>query len=268
MDVEVLGTTGSQFRLIAKGVDQSFINAIRRTIMADVLVPAIDRVFVAENSGCLYDEVLAHRMGLIPLRGGEGLVHPSACECGGKGCSKCEAILTLEVEAPEDNYAVYSGSLMAEGSVFVANNEIPLAVLNKSQRIVLEAHARLGSGKEHAKWQPVSGAVVKYLPIIKVDESKCALSAKCVDVCPKKILAIENKRLKVVSIWDCTLCKACVDACPSGAISISYDAKCAALSLESEGSLSPQELVLAACDVLTKKFESIKLALSDSKEAS
>lgn len=268
MDVEVLGTAGSQFRLIARGVDPSLINAIRRTVMADVMIPAIDRVFIAENSGVIYDEILAHRMGLVPLKGGEGLVHPSECECGGKGCPRCEAILTLEIEAPEDKYTVYSGSLRTEGSVSVANTMIPLSVLNKSQRIALEAHARLGSGREHAKWQPVSGAVVKYMPIIAVDTERCTLSAKCVQACPKKILAIDNKKLIVISLWDCTLCKECVDSCPNGAISISYDAGCAMLAIESEGSLTPQELVLAACEVLTKKFESIKLALSNSKEAS
>uniref|UniRef100_A0A7J3UXJ2 DNA-directed RNA polymerase subunit Rpo3 n=2 Tax=Candidatus Methanosuratincola (ex Vanwonterghem et al. 2016) TaxID=1915412 RepID=A0A7J3UXJ2_9CREN len=268
MDVEVLGNRGARFTIIARGVDPSFINAIRRTVMADVAVPAVDKVFIAENSGVLYDEIIAHRIGLIPLKGGEGLVHPSNCECGGKGCPRCEAILTLEVEAPEDAYTVYSGRLKPEGSVFVANNDIPIAVLNKGQRIALEAHARLGSGREHAKWQPVSGAVVKYEPIIEIDTEKCSLSAKCVQACPKKILAIEGNNLKVISVWDCTLCKECVEACPNGAISVSYNPANAMLMLESEGSLSPQELIFAACEVLKDKFESIRIALENAKEAS
>ncbi|MBC7127579.1 MAG: DNA-directed RNA polymerase subunit D [Candidatus Methanosuratincola petrocarbonis] len=268
MDVEVLGNVGARFRIITRGADPSFINAIRRTVMAEVTVPAVDKVFIAENSGVLYDEILAHRIGLVPLKGGEGLVRPSECDCGGKGCPRCEAILTLEVEAPEDAYTVYSGRLKPEGSVFVANNDIPIAVLNKGQKIALEAHARLGSGKEHAKWQPVSGAVVKYEPIITIDAKKCSLSAKCVQACPKKILVVEGGVLKVTSVWDCTLCKECVDACPNGAISVSYNPANAMLTLESEGSLSPQELIFAACDVLKDKFESIRIALENTKEAS
>lgn len=268
MDVEVLGNVGAQFRLIARGVEPSFINAIRRTVLADVDVPAVDKVFIAENSGVLYDEIIAHRIGLIPLKGGEGLLRPSECSCGGKGCQMCEAALTLEVEAPEDNYTVYSGRLKPEGSVFVANNDIPIAVLNKGQRIVLVAHARLGSGRDHAKWQPVSAAVVKYEPVIEIDESKCTLSAKCVEACPKKILFVKNKRLSVVSPWECSLCKECVSSCPNGAISVSYNPSNAMLMLESEGSLTAQELIIAACDVLEKKFESMRLALKDSKEAS
>ncbi|MEN3060581.1 MAG: 4Fe-4S dicluster domain-containing protein, partial [Candidatus Methanosuratincola petrocarbonis] len=134
--------------------------------------------------------------------------------------------------------------------------------------IALEAHARLGSGKEHAKWQPVSGAVVKYEPIITIDAKKCSLSVKCVQACPKKILVVEGGVLKVTSVWDCTLCKECVDACPNGAISVSYNPANAMLTLESEGSLSPQELIFAACDVLKDKFESIRIALENTKEAS
>ncbi|MEJ5292299.1 MAG: DNA-directed RNA polymerase subunit D [Candidatus Methanosuratincola sp.] len=268
MDIEVLGNSGARFRVIARGVDPSFINAIRRAVMSEVSVPAVDKVFIAENSGVLYDEILAHRIGLVPLKGGEGLVRPSECDCGGKGCPRCEAILTLEVEAPEDNYTVYSGRLKPEGSVFVANNDIPLAVLNKGQKIALEAHARLGTGKEHAKWQPVSGATVKYEPIITVDLNKCSLSAKCVQACPKKILLIKEKALRVTSVWDCTLCEECVEACPNGAISVSYNPANAMLMLESEGSLTPQELIFAACEVLKDKFESIRVALENTKEAS
>ncbi len=267
MDVEVLGNVGARFKLVARGARPSFINAIRRTVMAEVVIPAVEKVFIAENSGVLYDEILAHRIGLVPLKGGEGLVRPSECDCGGKGCPRCEAILTLEVEAPEDSFTVYSGRLKPEGSVFVANNDIPLAVLNKGQKIALEAHARLGSGKEHAKWQPVSCAAIKYEPIITVDPEKCSLSARCVEACPKRILAIEGNALKVTSIWDCTLCKECVEACPNGAISVSYNTANVLLALESEGSLSPQELIYAACDVLKNKFESIRISL-ENKEAS
>ncbi|MBC7120731.1 MAG: DNA-directed RNA polymerase subunit D [Candidatus Methanosuratus sp.] len=268
MDVEVLGNFGARFRLIARGVDPSFMNAIRRTVMAEVAIPAVDKVYIAENSGVLYDEILAHRIGLVPLKGGEGLIHPSECDCEGKGCPRCEAILSLEVEAPEDNYTVYSGRLKPEGSVFVANNDIPLAVLNKGQKIALEAHARLGTGKEHAKWQPVSEAVVKYEPLIKIDTSKCSLSANCVQACPKRILVVESNTLKVTSIWDCTLCNECAESCPNGAISVSYNPANAMLVLESEGSLTAQELILAACDTLKNRFESIRIALENTKEAS
>jgi len=55
MDVEVLGTTNDQLRLIVREIEPTFMSAIRRIIMAEVPIPAIDKVYIAENTGVLYD---------------------------------------------------------------------------------------------------------------------------------------------------------------------------------------------------------------------
>ncbi|MDD1776339.1 MAG: DNA-directed RNA polymerase subunit D [Candidatus Methanomethylicus sp.] len=267
MDVEILGTTEGQLRVIIRNVEPAFVNAIRRIVMAEIPIPAIEKVYIAENTGVLYDEIIAHRLGLVPLKGGEALIHPSECDCDGKGCSKCESILTLEVEATEDHFLVYSGRLKAEGSVFPCNNEIPIVELNQGQRLTLEAHARLGTAKEHAKWQPVSVATVKYEPIVKIDMKSCDLCGLCVEECPKKILAANGKNLIVTSLWDCTLCKVCESICPKGAVNISYNANNSMLMLESTGSMPNEELVLAACDIVSNKCSMLRNALKELPEA-
>lgn len=56
------------------GVDASIANAFRRILIAEVPTLAIEEVFMLDNTSIIQDEVLAHRMGLIPLVGGhEGL---------------------------------------------------------------------------------------------------------------------------------------------------------------------------------------------------
>jgi DNA-directed RNA polymerase subunit D len=268
MDIEILSSNIDQLKLLVQGVEPTFMNAIRRIIMSEVPVPAIDKVYIAENTSVLYDEILAHRLGLIPLKGGETLTLPEKCNCGNKGCNLCESVLTLEVEAKEDNTIVYSGRLKAEGSVFPANNDIPIVKLNSGQKLALVAHARLGQGKEHAKWQPVSVCVVKYEPIVSIDTKKCEQSGICIEECPKKILVMKGKNLTVTSIWDCSLCKVCEEVCPNLAIKVSYNDKNSQLIVETMGSISTEELVLAACEVLLRKCEELKNSIKDLPEAS
>lgn len=56
------------------GVDASIANAFRRIMLSELPTLAIEDVFIFDNTSIIQDEVLAHRLGLIPLTGGhEGL---------------------------------------------------------------------------------------------------------------------------------------------------------------------------------------------------
>ena len=78
------------------------------------------------------------------------------------GCSKCRVLLVLDSEANEKTKVVTSGELLSEDElVKPVSNDIPIVVLAPSQKLKFEAYARLGVGKDHAKWQPTSAAIVK-----------------------------------------------------------------------------------------------------------
>mmetsp|Transcript_20449 Transcript_20449/g.19669 ORF Transcript_20449/g.19669 Transcript_20449/m.19669 type:complete len:410 (-) Transcript_20449:208-1437(-) len=51
-----------------KGVDVSFANALRRIMIAEVPTVAIEHVYMWNNTSIVHDEVLAHRIGLVPLQ--------------------------------------------------------------------------------------------------------------------------------------------------------------------------------------------------------
>jgi DNA-directed RNA polymerase alpha subunit len=53
------------FELI--GVDVSFANALRRIMIAEVPTVAFETIYMWNNTGLIHDEVLSHRLGLIPL---------------------------------------------------------------------------------------------------------------------------------------------------------------------------------------------------------
>ena len=63
----------ASFSLI--GIDAAVANAFRRILIAEIPTLAIENVFVNNNTSVIQDEVLAARLGLVPLKGGkEGLL--------------------------------------------------------------------------------------------------------------------------------------------------------------------------------------------------
>ena len=48
-------------------IENSVANAIRRYV-AQIPIVAVDEVEISKNDSALYDETLAHRIGLIPLK--------------------------------------------------------------------------------------------------------------------------------------------------------------------------------------------------------
>ena len=55
-----------EFDLI--GVDASIANSLRRTLIAEVPTVAIESVYVYNNTSIMQDEVLAHRLGMVPIK--------------------------------------------------------------------------------------------------------------------------------------------------------------------------------------------------------
>ncbi len=161
--VKVLEDTGSTVSLQLEGIDRAYANAVRRFCLAEVPAMAIDDVVILENSSVLYDETLAHRLGMIPIKTDlERYNLPEECDCGNPlGCHKCRVLFVLDAKGKEKVSTVYSGDLVSEDrEIRPVSETIPLVKLALGQTVKLEAYARLGKGKEHAKWQPASVSVL------------------------------------------------------------------------------------------------------------
>ncbi len=221
---------------------------------------AIENVTIYDNTSALFDEIIAHRLGLIPLPTRLDLLNfRDECVCKGKGCPNCTVHYTL---SKEGECIVYSGDLRPEDPMWaVVDKNIPIVKLLKNQRLILEAEAELGIGKEHAKWQVVCGIGYKYYPIIEIDEEKCNLCNECVRVCPKNVLEIKRKKLVVKNIEDCSLCRSCAEVCKRGAIKVRGDETRIIMQYETDGSLSAKEALKEALKILYKKYDELENVL-------
>lgn len=260
VEVKLLEKNEREIRLFVKGVDVPYVNALRRIILSEVPCMAIDEIVILENSSIIQDETIAHRLGLVPLRTDlDSYNLPEDCSCKSEfGCNLCRVTLMLNAEAKEGTRAVYSGELISENKEVVpVSDKIPLVKLAKEQELRLEAYARLGKGKNHAKWQPVSMCSYKYYPKITVSSKHCDACGKCVEICPKKVLGKAENKINVRDLMACTLCQDCVESCPHDpkAIEVGWEQDTFVFGLESTGALSPERTISEAVRVLDRQLK-------------
>ena len=122
-------------------------NAIRRTAMTEIPTMAIDEVDIYENTSSLFDEFIAHRLGMIPLT-----TNLKTYDINSKSENKKSTILTLEIKGPGIFYTKELKS--KDPTVKPVYDTIPIIELSENQAIRLEAKATLGIAKTHAKFQP------------------------------------------------------------------------------------------------------------------
>jgi DNA-directed RNA polymerase subunit D len=260
VEIKVLEKDDRNMRLLIKGVDVPYVNALRRVIISEVPCMAIDEVVMLENSSIMQDETIAHRLGLVPLKTDlDSYNLPEDCKCQSEfGCNLCRVTLILDVEAKEGTRSVYSGELVSENKeVTPVSDTIPIAKLAKEQKLRLEAYARLGKGKNHAKWQPVSMCAYKYFPKIQISSKHCDSCGKCVDICPRKVLAKTGDKIEVKDLVACTLCQDCAEACSQDpkAIQVGWEENTFIFSLESSGALKPDRILEEAVRILDRQLK-------------
>jgi len=232
---------------IVKGVDVSYINALRRCVIDFVPTMAIEDVSFSKNTSVLYDEIISHRLGLIALETDLKTYNlPAKCKCGGAGCARCTLKMVLKAKGPGTVYASMIKS--KDPKVKPVFPETSIVKLLKGQELELEATAVLGFGKEHSKWSP-GLAYYKARPVIELLK-KCDKCDICVKECPKKIFELEAGSVTInkKNLNSCDLCGACFEKCPKGVIRVGEKENEFIFYLESWGQLSCREIMKEAAD--------------------
>ena len=249
MDIKVLEKKERRIRFVLEGANPSMANALRRVMKNEIPTMAIEFVDFEENNSGMFDELIAHRLGLMPLTFDKKSYNTKAeCKCGGKGCSRCEVTLVLEKTGP---CVVKAGDMKTtDESVQPVDGDIPIIDLLEGQRLKFEAIAQLGYGKEHIKWQ-AANVGYKYAPSVKATDA----DTKVVDVCPVNVFEKKDGRVRVVAEDKCTLCMRCTEIDES--VKVSADDSKFIFDVESVSGLSAAEVINSAIDVIQERADDL-----------
>ena len=145
MSLQIINQGEQKISVKLQGMPLQYANAIRRICLNGVPIFAIDTVDILENSSILADEGIAHRLGLIPLKTELSAIETSS--------DSDRIMLTLDSGDSTETRTIFSGEIESQDDTIKPISEkIPIVTLAPNQRIKFEAHARLGRGIEHAKW--------------------------------------------------------------------------------------------------------------------
>ena len=153
MEIQKLQHTENELQFLLKEITPGLANMLRRIMIAEVPALAIEEVNFIKNDSALYDEIVAHRLGLIPLKTDLSSYElKESCSCKGAGCAKCQLVLSLKAKGP---CTVYSSEIQSQDpKVKPVYSNMPITILQKTQKLEFEAVAILGQGKQHAKFSP------------------------------------------------------------------------------------------------------------------
>ena len=255
MEIEVRSQSDNEMVFVVRDAEVPFINAIRRCAMVNVPKIAIEDVNIIRNDSAMFNEVLAHRLGLTPLVSDldalEGLSLPEDDDWGEFSNG---IMFSLKEQGPK---VVYSKDLISSDSkIKPVYDTIPLVKLKEDEIIDIEAVAKVGYGKEHAKWMPTTVCAYKQYPEITFNEDE-EVDYDCALACPRGVLKSDrrSKKIKILDIEDCAMCKSCVRASDNGYIDVGFIEDSFIFRIETDGAMPPKEVLLKACDVLGEKAD-------------
>lgn len=270
-------------------IDTSLANAFRRIMMSEVPSVAAEYVYFMNNTSVIQDEVLAHRIGLVPLK-----IDPDMLTWVDKTLSEEEkftdentVVLSLNVkctrnpDAPKDctdpkilykNAHVYARDLkfepqgkqketFADRPVVPCDPEILLAKLRPGQEISLRVHCILGVGGDHAKFSPVSTASYRLLPQINITQPITGDSAKRFQSCfPKGVIDINGEGEAVVADArkDTVSREVLRHEEFEGKVQLGRVRDHFIFNVESTGAMTPEEIFFKSVRILKNKAEYLK----------
>lgn len=251
MDVTLVHKDEEQTLLRIQGVSPAYMNALRRIMMTEVPVLAIENVELRKNNSALYDEQLALRLGLLSISTDLGSYNlPSECKCKGAGCAQCQVKMTLSATGPKTVYAEEINSQDPKATpVF---GKTVLVKLLDGQEVELEATAVMGQGKTHVKWN--AGLIYykefPHLTITSQPDNADALVEKYPEILEKKSgkLSIKEDQLPFYDIHESVIAES------NGSISVDYKDDYI-LYIESWKQLSAKEIMEKAISIYDEQLD-------------
>jgi len=254
MKVKNIELKGNKGVIKIEDTNVYFVNTLRRIMLSELPKLAIDDVIIYDNTSPLFDEIITHRLGLIPIPTDlQLLTFRKDCKCKGKGCPSCTVRYTL---SKEEEGVVYSGDLQPENESFaIKEDKIPIVELSKDQRIILEVEAILGMARNHAKWQTVLAPTYMMDVSIEVDKKRMDEVKDFIKELPKDFVELKANKLELKDITKLTVLESYIDKAEVDFIAIKRDPTKITFSFETDGSLNAKDALKESVDILTKKYD-------------
>jgi DNA-directed RNA polymerase subunit D len=243
MKVQLLAKTDDEMRLVIEETNPQFVNSLRRVMISEIPVLAIDRIEFTDNGSVLYDEMLAHRLGLLPLKFDQkAFTEKQNCDCEDKGCANCELVFILKKDGP----CIVRGSDLKSADKEAGNvvfSDTPIVELFEGQSLKLKAIACLGKGREHAKFKS-SNTYFRLYPTVK---GKITNENEAIGVCSKHALSFSSGK-PAVSV-DCDLCAECIKI-GKGDLKVEGDRTKFVFIIETISGMTAEQIFLSGLNVL------------------
>ena len=225
----------NQITFVAE-IEDSLANSIRRYVN-HIPIMAIDEVEILKNDSPTYDETVAHRIGLIPLKPGKS--------------ENKKAKLNVKKEG-----IVHSGEIKG---VEVVHKDIPITFLNKDQELEIVMESKSGVGVEHAKFSP---GIMFYRNVVEItinkdlqDKIKSFVKENEVKEKGDKIIILDNKKREIADVCESISKK----AGKSAEIDVKKDL---VITVESFGQINAKDIFTKSISELKKELTGVSKKIS------
>lgn len=280
---------GNRIKILITDTDAAQANAIRRTILTDVPKMAISKVRFElgqtqdqkgeyfESVNALPDEVIAHRLAMIPIPtyldefvfpeddpANEGLPEDQWGSPASQIIYHC-SIRGPSSENKEETKTVRAGDLNVLGEtklqIAESHQAIPLTILLHGQYLEFYAYATLGRGRDHAKWAPASAVSFHQREVAVLNNKKKAKILFDLDLGVSQADFGKDGRIENIDMVE-KMRKAMAqvsqgtgrDADFDNAISMEKVDGEFVFSFDTDGALSPEAVFNQACEALSSRF--------------
>lgn len=286
MKLFVRELTDTRCSFVVDETRPDIVNLLRRTMITEVPKMAIDEVEFHmgpirdedgneyDSNSALFDEMISHRLGLVPIPTDiEHFTFREKCECNGAGCPHCTIIYVLNKKGP---CTVYSGDLQPLGdmSLKVKEELIPIVKLKEKQALLIYATAVMGTGKAHAKWQPVTVCGYMNYPKLKINPNvQLDDPQQLVNAFPKGVLenhkgTLVIKDLSPLEKKDPSILELNIPLIDGKKpIEFGYEDDKYVFTFETDGSVKAKDALKFALNLLSERFEGLREQLSGIDEA-
>ncbi|EDR25427.1 DNA-directed RNA polymerases I and III subunit RPAC1, putative [Entamoeba dispar SAW760] len=267
----------------AMGIDVSVANGLRRIMIAEVPTMAIEMVVLEDNSSAIPDEMLCHRLGLIPILADPRKFKFPKDRHFTDPTEEDTIVFTLDVTCTLDsaknpvNNKVYSSDLIwepqgeqettfADCPIKPVFDDILIAELQPHQHIKCKLFCCKGIGQDHAKFSPVCPATYRLMPKITVIKQNKKMSKEIKNCCPLNVFDIEDGELIVKNPRNCKMCRECIREERSEYIKLGREENHYLFSVESTGIYPAKEIFSEAVKIMKSKAEKLVTELENRKQ--